>query len=304
MIVLTGDLHHNTLRTGNQKHCNLTEIQVAARYLQLLERAQVKVTFFVSGRSFAEEWRDLETICRSDWVELGGHNYYCFQPSLPHRIWNKVGRSYNGPAWYQHWETQRTIGIIERKTGCRIDSWRNHMYMHGPHTESVLARCGVTVCSDGVQRDSSGPAPHATGVFNYPLNVMPDHEHLFHAERTPEYVDWFVRRYNWSDDYGSASYPIEEWTERVLDELKRHEAEGVASNMLIHPITMYLCDQFRCFERILDYLSTRETVFMSEAVRRCRHGDKAPRPIEGPAHSSSPSLAGASSLSVGENQHV
>ena len=140
------------------------------------------------------------------------------------------------------------------------------MYMHGPHTERALASCGIRVCSDGVSRGGQGPLEHQTGVLNFPLNVMPDHEHLFHAERTPEYVSWFVRRYNWSDDYGSDSYFIEEWTDRVLDELRDHESQGIVSNMLIHPITMYLCDKFRSFRRILDFLSRHETVFMSEAV--------------------------------------
>jgi hypothetical protein len=117
-----------------------------------------------------------------------------------------------------------------------------------------------------VRRHSHGATRHPSGLLNFPLNVMPDHEHLFHAERTPEYVDWFVRRYRWSDDYGPQSYRIEEWTERVLEELRVHEEQGIVSNMLIHPITMYLCDKFRCFEKILDFLSRRETVHVSQAA--------------------------------------
>jgi hypothetical protein len=34
--------------------------------------------------------------------------------------------------------------------------------------------------------------------------------------------------------------------------------------MLIHPITLYLCDRFRSFRRILDFIASRETVFMSD----------------------------------------
>lgn len=268
MICLTSDLHHSTLRTGNQRHCDRTEIQVAQDFVRLLESANVKATLFVSGRSFVEEWDDLRPICEHPLVELGGHNYSCFQPALPHRIWKKLGGGYNGPAWYQRRDAQRTIEIIRRRTGRTIRCWRNHMYMHGPHTERVLADCGITVCSDGVSRASTGPQRHATGVFNYPLNVLPDHEHLFHAERTPEYVEWFVRRYRWTDDYGPESYAIEEWTRRVLAELERHEAEGVPSNMIIHPITMYLADRFRSFERILEFLADHETAWIGEAAER------------------------------------
>jgi len=174
--------------------------------------------------------------------------------------------SYNGPAWYQRWEVKKTIGIIENKTGHRIRAWRNHMYMHGPYTERVLSECGIDVCSDGVVRQSNGPQWDTRGVFNLPLNVMPDHEHLYHAERTPEWVDWWVKRYGWADDYGSESYFVEEWADRVIDELRRHESEGVVSNMIIHPITMYLCDKFRAFERILDFIASCETVHVSELV--------------------------------------
>ena len=97
------------------------------------------------------------------------------------------------------------------------------MYMHGPHTERSLAECGLEVCSDGVDRYSQGPQWHSDGIFNFPINVMPDHEHLYHAERTPEYVKWFIKRYGWRDDYGSDSYHVEEWTVRVVEELRQHE---------------------------------------------------------------------------------
>lgn len=270
MICLTGDLHPMSLGTGNQHHCDITEIQVARRYLAMLEEAKVKVTFFVTGRAVAEEWGDLDSICRHPLVEVGGHTYTCFTPELPHRIWNKLTGNYNGPAWYQRWDIARTVRIMEQRCGQRIVSWRNHMYMHGPLTEVCLAACGVWICSDGVKRGSNGPERHPTGVYNFPLNVMPDHEHLYHAERTPEWVEQWVKRRNWSDDYGPESYYIEEWTDRVLDELRRHEAEGILSNMLIHPITLYLCDRLKSFERILEYLASRETVHMREVLESAR----------------------------------
>lgn len=267
MICLTGDLHHMSLNTGNQQHCDITEIQVARRFLDMLTEANVKVTFFVSGRSFAEEWDDLEPICANPLVEIGGHNYSCFTPELWHRISKKVFSSYNGPRWYQRKDITKTVTVIERYTEKRITAWRNHMYMHGPYTEACLRDCGILICSDGVKRYSNGPERHPTGVLNLPLNVMPDHEHLYHAERTPEWVDWWVKRYNWSDDYGAESYHIEEWTDRVLDELREHERNGILSNMIIHPITMYLCDRLKSFERILEYLSSCETEHITAACK-------------------------------------
>jgi len=256
-----------SLGTGNQKHCDITEIQVAVRYLRMLEDAGVKVTFFISGKSFDEEWDDLKPLCESPAVELGGHTWDCFEHELWHRVWNKLIHSYNGPKWYQRRDTRKTIDIIRQKTGKTIRVWRNHMYMHGRYTEEVLSECGIKVCSDGVVKASNGPTRDPTGIYLFPLNIIPDHEHLYHAERTPEWVAWWQKRYNWSDDFGPQSYYVGEWTGLVLDQLRAHEKDGVISNMIIHPITLYLCDEFKSFQKILEFLASHETVHMSDVYK-------------------------------------
>jgi peptidoglycan/xylan/chitin deacetylase (PgdA/CDA1 family) len=269
MICLTGDLHHGSLKTGNQKHCDITEIQVAQKYLKMLESADVKVTFFVTGKTFAEEWDDLKPICESELVEIGGHNYYAFVPSLWHRIWKKMSGNYNGPYHYQKWDTDKTIKIIELKTGKRISVWRNHMYMHGPNTEKILTKCGIKICSDGVMKDNNGLISHPTGIYNFPINIIPDHEHLIHAERTPQWIAWWQKRYNWSDDFGADSYYIDDWMDIVIAGLEENEKNGVVSNVIIHPITLYLCDKLESFnKRLLPYLAKHETIFMSEMLKR------------------------------------
>ncbi|MDP8210916.1 MAG: polysaccharide deacetylase family protein [Candidatus Stygibacter australis] len=267
MICLSGDLHHMTLGTGNQKHSDIPEIQIAEIYLKLLEEAGIKVTFFITGRSFAEEWHDLEPICRSSSVEIGGHNFNAFKPSFGHRVWNKFTGNYNGPYICQKRDAQKTIEIIQQKTGKKIAVWRNHMYMHGPNTEKVLADLGIRICSDGVKKNSNGLIAHPSGIYNFPLNIIPDHEHLIHAERTPQWIEWWQKRYNWSDDFGPDSYYVEEWTDIVLAGLKHNEANGVISNMIIHPITLYLSDKFHSFkDKLLPWLADHKTVFMSELL--------------------------------------
>ena len=263
MICLTGDIHHSSLRTGNQQHCNMPEVRIATRYLRMLEEARVNVTFFISGRTFVEEWDDLRPICESEWVEIGGHNWNCFQPPLLHRISKKILGSYNGPDWYQRRDAERTIEIARQRSGRVIRAWRNHMYMHGPGTESALSSCGIRFCSDGVRAASRGPEWHPAGLYNFPINVIPDHEHLYHAERTPEWVTKWQSRYGFADDFGPQSYYIDEWTEIVLECLRKNEARGAVSNLIIHPITMYLCDGFRNFRRILDFIAARQSICMS-----------------------------------------
>jgi hypothetical protein len=113
-----------------------------------------------------------------------------------------------------------------------------------------------------------GPIRHETGLWNFPLNVIPDHEHIYHAERTPAWVRKWQERYNWSDDFGPDSYFVDEWVDRVLDCLERNEARGAVSNMILHPITLYLADRFASVHRILDFLAEREVVHVSEALGR------------------------------------
>ena len=266
MIYLSADIHHASLRTGNQAHCDISELGTAKLFLKRIEQAQVKVTCFITGRCFVEEWADTRVLCKSDWVEIGGHTWSGFTPQIWHRICNKLLGSYNGPHWYQYLDTLGTIKIIESKTGKRISCWRNHMYMHGPHTDRVLSKLGIKLCSDGVKRNNFQPLESKHGVYNFPINIIPDHEHLYHAERTPEWVEHWQKRYSWSDDFGSESYYIREWTERVLSQLKSCEAQGLDANLLIHPITMYLCDKFQCFDKILDYISTQETAWLSDSI--------------------------------------
>ena len=268
MICLTGDLHHASLGTGNQRHCDISELRTAQRYLDLVERLGVKVTFFVSGLCCVEEWDDLRPIAASPAVELGGHNYDCFAPELWHRAWNKLTGSYNGPRWYQTWDALRTIDAVGDRTGRRIRSWRNHMYKHGPNTDEVLLGCGIRVCSDGSSKGATGPIWGRSGLVGLPINVIPDHEHLYHAERTPEWVAWWSRRYHWSDDWGPQSYEIDEWAAIVLKELRQNEERGVLSTLLLHPITMYLCDRLRAARRILEFAASCETLHVSEVYRR------------------------------------
>ncbi len=264
MICLTCDIHHTSLQTGNQLACPITEAEVANRFAGLLEQAGVKATFFVTGKCFEEEWPEVIKFCANPLISIQGHNYNCFTPPLLHRVWKKLTGNYNGPACIENRDIQRTVEIIAEKTGKRITCWRNHMYMHGPNTDKLLLKHGIKLCSDGVDISYSKPLIKPSGIYHFPLNIIPDHEHIYHAERTPEWVAWWQKRYNWSDDFGSESYPIEQWTELVLEGLRKNEAAGKISNMIIHPITMYLSDQFASFKKILSYLAAKECVHLAD----------------------------------------
>ena len=268
MICLTADLHHMGLKTGNQMHSDKTEMSLAGEFVKMMESRDIKGSFFITGRSFNEEWDEVKPIVESPNIEIGGHNYEAFKPELLHRIWNKLTNNYNGPYAYQYYDTKKTIDTIYAKTGKRINIWRNHMYMHGPNTEKVLSSLGIEVCSDGVKKDNFSLQDDVTGIYNLPINIIPDHEHIIHAERTPEWIEQWQKRYNWSDDFGPDSYYIDRWAKLVIEQLKENETNGKLSVMIIHPITMYLADGFKAVQTILDYIQTRETVFMGDLIAK------------------------------------
>lgn len=268
MICLTGDLHHMSLKTLNQQHCDITEMQTAQLFLKFLEKHHVKMTCFITGKSFLEELEDVKPIINHPLIETGGHNDDAFGFELFHRIWNKLTKNYNGPKWYQKRDALKTIEIIKQTSGKEINVWRNHMYMHGYNTEEVLRSVGIKICSDGVSKNNFNLNKHSSGLYNLPINIIPDHEHLIHAERTPQWIAAWKKRYHWSDDFGSDSYDIKKWGDMVLEQLKYNEKQGRLSNLIIHPITMYLCDKFEKVDEILAYISTCENIHMSELLTK------------------------------------
>ena len=138
--------------------------------------------------------------------------------------------------------------------------------MHGPHTESLLIRNGIPICCDGVRRTGALFERHPSGILNFPINIIPDHEHLYHAERTPRWVEKWVNRYRWSDDYGSSSYYFDEWFEILKREVIDRERIGRVSHLIIHPITLYLCDGYRALERVANFLADFESKQVSELL--------------------------------------
>lgn len=266
MICVTSDIHHMSLKTGNQMHSKRTETSIAAQFTRLLEIRGVKQTCFITGKCFDEEWLDVKPICEASNTEIGGHTYNCFMPELWHRGCKKLFGSYNGPKWQQDWDIKKTKRVILHRAGIEISSWRNHMYMHGPHTEELLFKNGIIVCCDGVEKESVQPIKHSSGIYNLPLNIIPDHEHLYHAERTREWVAQWQKRYNWSDDYGSESYEYKQWFEIFKQGVLDREKARITSQILIHPITIYLAGGEDALSNMADFLAQFESTNVSEYV--------------------------------------
>lgn len=268
MICLTGDVHHMSLCTKEARYLDPgdTEVQVAARYVGLLVKHGVKSTLYVTGKCFTQEGRALAPVLRCPLVEVGGHGYWARQPR---KLFDWYGRRtglWNGPRWFQDWDIRRNIALCEQGAGYRPVSWRAHSYMTDRHTYPLLAAHGVKLVSDSIEADNRWPYVLPSGLIAHPLNVLPDHDHLYHAHRTEEFVAEANRRGYGADAFGAVSYPIAEWVEQVIQQATQIEAAGGLVTILAHPICMWVADRFRSLERLLHFVAGRENLWAREII--------------------------------------
>lgn len=251
-VCLTGDVHHMSLETRDQAHMDGTEMQAAVEYARIADDHGLPVTLFVTGKALREEPDRARTLAAMDHVELGGHNYYAFSTPV-HKLWRGLTGSWNGPRPFQAWEIRRTLATFA-DFGVDVRSWRDHAYRHDGNTADLLARYGVTHFSDTVE--PSGEVRDEDGLRVVPINTPPDHEHVYHAFRTRE----FVADDDFEGPFGADSTPVDEWVEWVLDCVTDVETATV----LAHPACMRLADEFGSFEILCERLSAGERSFVSE----------------------------------------
>lgn len=263
-VCLTGDVHDVALDTRDQEYLSGTELDAAVEYAEIAASYDVPVTLFVTGRAATERPERVRELAAERSVEVGGHNYYAFD-TLVHAAWRGIekvtgGRigSWNGPKPFQSWEIAKTIDALETH-GARIRSWRDHAYRHDEHTAGLLAAHGITHFSDVV-----GPHERVRkrdGTISVPVNTPPDHEHMYHAFRTPEYV----ANSDFEGPFGAASYDPDGWLDWLLEHLTAHSQSNRPATVLAHPACMRLADDFDAFERLCDHIAAEhEPVLLSE----------------------------------------
>jgi peptidoglycan/xylan/chitin deacetylase (PgdA/CDA1 family) len=269
MICLTGDVHHSSLMINDQKHIGdpaLTEIRIAQQYVKLLEKYGVKATLYICGRCFTEEWDDLAPVVTSPLVEVGGH---MFNARFPRECFDEYGKQtglWNGPRWYQDWDIRRNVEVVREKTGRQIVAWRAHSYKADRNTYELMAAHGLKLTSDTVEKDNLWPRRIEAGIISHPMNVIPDHDHLYHAHRTREYVERINAQGYGADDFGAVSYTIEDWGNLALRQATAIDDQGGIATVLCHPICMWLADRFKTFEHLLECFAARKTIFAQEIV--------------------------------------
>jgi peptidoglycan/xylan/chitin deacetylase (PgdA/CDA1 family) len=281
MICLTGDIHHLSLRINEHSYLPAgdSEVGIAARYLRLLEEYGVKATFYVTGRTLDEEWREFKPIADSPLVEIGGHTY----AGLPRSPWSALRARLTGRPTVSHAPSHgsyhrqlrdalRMVEVVRRRTGRQVVSWRSHGLVRDRHTEPILARCGIRFISDDLSWDKLLPERTPAGLVSHPINVIMDHDHLYHAHRTQEFVERQKAHWTFTLDPTRESYPIEEWAELLRSQVQAIEARNGLATVLMHPLCMFIADRFRTARQLLESFARSRCVWASETATLIQEG--------------------------------
>lgn len=261
-ICLTGDIHHMSMGTRDQTFLDQTELAVSVEYASIAAAYDIPVTLFVTGRAGKEEPQRVRRLASMENVEIGGHNYYAFRAPffgrLPYGLCRKL-LNVDAPAPIQGWEVGRTQSVLSELANQPIVSWRNHGYRHDRNTVDVLRSQGVTHYSDEVTPEKARPYDNS-GLRHVPINVRPDHEHLYHGYRTES----FVAEQNWEDAFSAESYHPGGWLDAVIADVERVLEQNGVATILAHPACMSIADGFAVFEDLCAFVSSYQTQNMRE----------------------------------------
>jgi hypothetical protein len=246
-VCLTGDVHHMSLNTRDQQYMDRTELEAAAEYAEIAGSYEVPVTLFVTGKAVAEEPAAVEKLAAMEHVELGGHNYYAFD-TLIHKTSRGLLGTWNGPRPFQGWEIDRTIDVLSSHD-VDVTAWRDHAYRHDENTAGLLADRGITHFSDAVGPNEIVRTEH--GLTVVPINTPPDHEHVYHAFRTEE----FVAEGDFEGPFGTESRDVTDWTNWVVEAIEDVVSVGEPATALAHPSCMDIADSLASFERLCVYVA-------------------------------------------------
>lgn len=261
MICLTGDIHHKSLQTEDQEYLSCSEVEAAREYVSIAEKTGIKASLFATGKSVKEETREFREILKHSNVELGGHTYYAFRPKwLYNGIFSKLLGLSNGPRFYQDYEIKKTIKTFKQLLDVDIISWRDHAYRYDKNTYELLSQNGIKFISDEVDPKKIHPS-EVNGLTSVPINVMPDHDHIYHGEIKPETVESrFLGRSSFPPDL----YSAEDWLELVENQISSMCGKEGTATILAHPACMKIIDDFEIFRELCDFLASYNSVFISE----------------------------------------
>jgi hypothetical protein len=275
MICLTGDVHHSSLKINEHLYMESPERapEITLRYVKLAQKYGLKVTLYVTGKTFKEDWPNFKPVTEADNVEIGGHSY----AGLPNNFFRKMfyrmmgqcppsNAKGHGSRAAQKKDILKMISIVKERTGRDIVSWRSHGYVADKNTYPLLAECGIKFISDETTTMKTHPEKTPEGLISHPLNVIPDHDHIYHAHRDRKFVENAKARGYGHDAFGNDSYPIEEWGRIVEKQVRDIQQKGGVATILMEPVCQFTSDDMKTAERLFEFFSQYENIWANEAA--------------------------------------
>ncbi len=258
-VVLTGDVHHH-IPSADRRHARESESELAVDYARIAEAHGLNVTLFFTGLAVRNDPEDGRPLTSMDHVEIGGHGWDAFQPRW---LYRPLARASGSPHGFRRWQRRliaRTCSAIERFSGAPVQSWRDHAYVHDQHTAALLAEAGIVAWSDEVDLTLTHPYVHGSGLVVLPLNTLPDHENLYHGDRTPESVP------------DGRALTAEEWLQRVLDGVDEVHGRGGTATVMAHPLCMKVLDNWETYRLLCEGLARYPSLLAADAARAATDG--------------------------------
>jgi hypothetical protein len=256
-VVLTGDVHH-FIPSSDRRHAVESESALAVEYARIAERHGLKVTLFFTGRALRDDATDALPLASMESVEIGGHGWDAFTPRWLYRVLGRVSGSPHGYSSWQRRSIARTCAAVGRFAAKPARSWRNHAYVYDSSTPRLLADAGIVAWSDKVDPACTRPYVDDADLVVLPINTLPDHENLYHGDRTPETLG------------DTPSFYPAEWRAHVLEAANATIADGGIATILAHPLCMKVADGWLTFEALCTGLAEHPSMFAREAADAVR----------------------------------
>ena len=241
-IWLTGDVHHMTMNGHDQKlliknGSGYTEVELCAPYLEIANQYGFEPTLFFTGKAILEEGNTIKELMNKYNLFIGGHTFSAYRPNIISRISNKIISSPYINRYSQYLDIKKTQVIIEDNLGIITKKWRNHAYRTDRHTYQILSELGFLQVSNEVNQEKYYEEKVCGDLCSLPIDTLPDHENLLHSTEH------------------EGGLQADEWVRENIKCIQRvMNRKGVAT-LLLHPLCMYLEDDFNSMERLLSAFS-------------------------------------------------
>jgi len=253
MIILTGDVHHMSMKTCDQSLLKgFTELEVTEEYLKIANKYNIKPLLFLTGRLAIEESSYIKKLIKNYKFDIGGHTYYAYSGLFRkyyYGILKKIFKLANGTTEIQKKDIIKTLEVYKKFFNKEIIAWRNHAYRTDKNTNFLLSEAGIRFVSNEVNT-ITGPKFLIKNLWELPINTLPDHENLKHSNGN------------------STKLSINQWVDILKEELLANQNSDLDSVVLAHPACMYIEDKFSKFEELCNFIGKNNVASLSDLCKK------------------------------------